>query len=164
VVQYDLGKETNAGFEVTRTLNKPPGLLLQVVNAVEDKYLRQGHGERIFSPRASVDLRGSHAYESDINVRAINPVAATWLISFQYIRKHYPLAATLFSSMVCLHEKSIPQSLLPAADSKVDTVDAMAILTGYSFVSRQTGSQDVTSSEEVYISIGSCSWLGEIGY
>ena len=48
VVQYDLGKETTAGFEVTRTLNKPPALLLQVVNAVEDRYLRQKQGEEGF--------------------------------------------------------------------------------------------------------------------
>jgi nucleoside phosphorylase len=48
VVQYDLGKETATRFEVTRTLNKPPALLLQVVNAVEDKYLRQEQGEESF--------------------------------------------------------------------------------------------------------------------
>lgn len=48
VVQYDLGKELPTGFEVTRTLNKPPALLLQVVNVVEDKYLRQEEGEASF--------------------------------------------------------------------------------------------------------------------
>src|ERR1700749_1574685 len=48
VVQYDLGKELTTGFEVTRTLNKPPALLLQVVNAVEDKYLRQEEGDESF--------------------------------------------------------------------------------------------------------------------
>jgi nucleoside phosphorylase len=48
VVQYDLGKELSIGFEVTRTLNKPPPLLLQVVNAVDDQYLRQEEGEDSF--------------------------------------------------------------------------------------------------------------------
>ncbi|KAF3765153.1 purine and uridine phosphorylase, partial [Cryphonectria parasitica EP155] len=45
VVQYDFGKRTaDEGFEVTRTLAKPPRLLLSVVNKVEDKYgyLRTG--------------------------------------------------------------------------------------------------------------------------
>ncbi|KEF51032.1 uncharacterized protein A1O9_12916 [Exophiala aquamarina CBS 119918] len=51
VVQYDLGKELPTGFEVTRTLNKPPSLLLQVVNAVEDQYLRQEEGEDSFFSR-----------------------------------------------------------------------------------------------------------------
>lgn len=48
VVQYDLGKETTTGFEVTRTLNKPPPLLLRVADAVEDRYLRQAVGEESF--------------------------------------------------------------------------------------------------------------------
>ncbi|EXJ91798.1 hypothetical protein A1O3_00348 [Capronia epimyces CBS 606.96] len=48
VVQYDLGKETTMGFEVTRTLNKPPALLLKVVNIVENQYLRQEQGEESF--------------------------------------------------------------------------------------------------------------------
>lgn len=48
VVQYDLGKELPTGFEVTRALNKPPSLLLQVVNTVEDQYLRQEEGEDSF--------------------------------------------------------------------------------------------------------------------
>lgn len=48
VVQYDLGKETTTGFEVTKTLNKPPALMLRVVNAVEDKYLRQKAGDESF--------------------------------------------------------------------------------------------------------------------
>jgi hypothetical protein len=37
-VQYDFGKQTPYGIEVTRTLNKPPALLLRVVDNVEDEY------------------------------------------------------------------------------------------------------------------------------
>ncbi|KAI1165041.1 nucleoside phosphorylase domain-containing protein [Nemania serpens] len=44
VVQYDLGKRTESGFETNRVLAKPPGLLLQVVNKVENKsqYIQEG--------------------------------------------------------------------------------------------------------------------------
>ena len=44
VVQYDLGEKTETGFEIKRVLAKPPGLLLQVVNKVENKskYIRDG--------------------------------------------------------------------------------------------------------------------------
>jgi nucleoside phosphorylase len=38
VVQYDLGKQVPTGIEVTRTLNKPPALLLRVVDKVENEY------------------------------------------------------------------------------------------------------------------------------
>ncbi|KAJ3564710.1 hypothetical protein NPX13_g7750 [Xylaria arbuscula] len=44
VIQYDLGERTQRGFEIKRTLAKPPGLLLQVMNKVENKskYIRDG--------------------------------------------------------------------------------------------------------------------------
>ncbi|KAI1096765.1 nucleoside phosphorylase domain-containing protein [Rostrohypoxylon terebratum] len=47
VVQYDFGKRTGAGFEVTRNLGKPPKLLRQVVNKVEEKYdyIRDGEDD-----------------------------------------------------------------------------------------------------------------------
>jgi nucleoside phosphorylase len=48
VVEYDLGKETTNGFKVTRTLNKPPSQLLQVVNVVRNKSRRQKKGEESF--------------------------------------------------------------------------------------------------------------------
>ena len=47
---------------------------------------------------------------------AKNPVATTWLISFNHIRTRHPLAATFLSSMACFHEKNIPRSLLPEAE------------------------------------------------
>jgi len=81
---------------------------------------------------------------------AKNPVASTWLISLNHLRKHHELAAKFLSSMVCLSEKSIPQSLLPENKSEVDTIDAIAILIGYSFVSRHSGGEGVAESEETY--------------
>lgn len=48
IIQYDLGKQLADGFEVTRTLNKPPAQLLKVVNILEDRYLRQEQGGESF--------------------------------------------------------------------------------------------------------------------
>ena len=48
VVQYDLGKQLPDGTEVTRTLNKPPELLLKVVDKVEDRYQRASEGSEDF--------------------------------------------------------------------------------------------------------------------
>jgi nucleoside phosphorylase len=47
LVQYDLGKRTAEGFEVTRTLAKPPAVLRKVVNKIEDKFrcLQEGEGD-----------------------------------------------------------------------------------------------------------------------
>ncbi|KIX04501.1 uncharacterized protein Z518_05371 [Rhinocladiella mackenziei CBS 650.93] len=81
---------------------------------------------------------------------AKNPVAMTWLVSFDHICKHHQLAATFLSSMACFHEKNIPRSLLPAAKSELETIKAVAVLTGYSFVRRLTESNDMTDGEEFY--------------
>ena len=98
------------------------------------------------------------------STNAKNPVATTWLISFDHIRQHHPLAAKFLSSMACFHEKSIPQSLLPEADSEVDIIDAIAVLTGYSFVRRQTGSSELTDCDELYdlhrlVQLAARNWL-----
>jgi len=42
-----------------------------------------------------------------------NPVATTWLISFEQIRQRDPLAADYLSFMACVDAKDIPQLLLP---------------------------------------------------
>lgn len=89
---------------------------------------------------------GDHSRYPD----AQNAVGATWLISFNQIRQHHPLASRLLSSMVNLHEKYIPQSLLPEFDSKNDFTDDLATLMGYSFVARHTVEKGETSSEVLY--------------
>lgn len=98
----------------------------------------------------AIQLLSKDFGDSTRYANANNPVATTWLISLNHIRKHHELAAKLLSSMVCLNEKSIPRSLLPETKSELDAIDAIAVLTGYSFVSRQTGSESLTNSEEMY--------------
>jgi len=95
---------------------------------------------------------------------ANNPVATTWLISFNHILKHHPLAAAFLSSMACFQEKGIPRSLLPRTDSEMDTIDALAVLTGYSFIRRQRESNDLTGSDELYdlhrlVQLAARNWL-----
>jgi nucleoside phosphorylase len=48
VVQYDLGKQLTNDIEVTRTLNKPPALLLRVVDKVDNENQRAEDGEADF--------------------------------------------------------------------------------------------------------------------
>jgi hypothetical protein len=38
VLQFDLGKETNAGFQRTGSLNKPPPVLLKAIGSLESKH------------------------------------------------------------------------------------------------------------------------------
>ena len=80
-----------------------------------------------------------------------NPVATTWLISFNQIRYHDPLAAEYLSIMSCIDPKDIPQSLLPPAKSRKAEVDAIGTLNAYSFVSRQSAGQSLDLHRLVHL-------------
>jgi len=66
-----------------------------------------------------------------------NPVATTWLISFEQIRQRDPLAADYLSFMACVDPKDIPQSLLPASQSRKKETDAIGTLDAYSFITKR---------------------------
>jgi tetratricopeptide (TPR) repeat protein len=78
-----------------------------------------------------------------------NPVASTWLISFDQMRIRHPLAADYLAFTSCLSEKNIPLSFLPKASSKKKMTEAQGILTGYSFLRKQDDGQD-QSKEVLY--------------
>ncbi|KAI9652560.1 MAG: hypothetical protein M1821_008367, partial [Bathelium mastoideum] len=63
-----------------------------------------------------------------------NPIAATWLISFERMRDNNYLAAEYLSFMACVEPTDIPQSMLPAEKSRIQEKDAIGVLKAYSFV------------------------------
>ena len=67
----------------------------------------------------------------------LNPVAATWLVSFKQIQERSPLGAQYLAFVSCLSEKNIPQSLLPPASTEKESVDAIGVLKGYAFLRKQ---------------------------
>lgn len=66
-----------------------------------------------------------------------NPIATTWLLSFNQIREQDPSAARYLAFMACIGEKNIPQSILPELSSKRRTEEALGILKSYSFLRLQ---------------------------
>jgi tetratricopeptide (TPR) repeat protein len=82
----------------------------------------------------------SEEFEDDGRYRNIrNPVATTWLISFEQIQQRNSLAAQYLSFMSCVDPKEIPQSLLPPGSSRKEETEAIGTLDAYSFVSRRPG-------------------------
>ncbi|KAK1641365.1 kinesin light chain [Colletotrichum phormii] len=68
-----------------------------------------------------------------------NPVATTWLISFDHVSRDNPLAAKYLSYMCYLAEKDIPRALLPPEEDGMDTDDmnadeAISTLVAYAFI------------------------------
>jgi hypothetical protein len=73
-----------------------------------------------------------------------NPVATTWLISFERIHRTNRQASNILSFMACIQPTEIPESLLPPSQSRTAWSAAIGTLVGYSFVSRRpTGYFDV---------------------
>jgi tetratricopeptide (TPR) repeat protein len=62
-----------------------------------------------------------------------NPVATTWLISFQQIQDRDPLAADYMAFMSCIKEQDIPLDLLPPA-SAFDKTEALGTLKAFGFI------------------------------
>ena len=81
----------------------------------------------------STDFNDPHRYKE-----VAKPVATTWLISFNHISKHDPLAADYLKFMSLLAEKDIPKSLLPTA-RKIKALEAIGTLKAYAFITQREG-------------------------
>ncbi|KAH7074924.1 hypothetical protein BKA63DRAFT_391038, partial [Paraphoma chrysanthemicola] len=67
-----------------------------------------------------------------------NVIAATWLLSFEQIRRHDTLAADYLLFMGCVDRNDIPLALLPAALPREQGTHAVGTLDAYSFVTKRT--------------------------
>jgi len=90
-----------------------------------------------------------------------NPVATTWLISFQMIQKNDPLAAEFMSLMACVDHKDIPQHLLPPGPSRKKEMDSIGTLSAYSFVTRRPEDAALDLHRLVHLTIRN--WLRNEG-
>ncbi|KAI9897353.1 hypothetical protein N3K66_007209 [Trichothecium roseum] len=63
-----------------------------------------------------------------------NPVATTWLISFQHIMHTQPEAADLLKFICFLGEKNIPTSLFYTGPDTLQVDEALGMLRGYAFL------------------------------
>ena len=78
-----------------------------------------------------IDLFLSEDFENEGRYRDLqNPVATTWLISFEQIRQRDYLAADYLSFMACVAAKDIPRLLLPSGKSLKKEIDAIGTLHG----------------------------------
>ncbi|KAL7790606.1 hypothetical protein V8C43DRAFT_71599 [Trichoderma afarasin] len=90
-----------------------------------------------------------------------NPIATTWLISFEQIRHRDPLAADYLSFMACVDAKDIPQSLLPPGQSRKQEMEAMGTLQGYSFIAKRSVDSAITVHRLVHLAMRN--WLRKEG-
>jgi tetratricopeptide (TPR) repeat protein len=90
-----------------------------------------------------------------------NPVATTWLISFEQIHHRDPLAADYLSFMACVDPKDIPWSLLPPGQSRKMEIEAIGTLKAYSFITNRSENLAVDIHRLVHLTTRN--WLREKG-
>jgi tetratricopeptide (TPR) repeat protein len=80
-----------------------------------------------------------------------NPIATTWLISFEQVRRQDLLALEYLSFMACLTQENIPQSLLLPGASRNKEVKAIGTLTAYSFITKRVTGELFDMHRLVYL-------------
>jgi nucleoside phosphorylase/tetratricopeptide (TPR) repeat protein len=93
--------------------------------------------------------------------KARNPIAATWLISFDHISRDSPLAAQYLRFMSLLGEKDIPKCLLPPGGGELELDEAIGTLKSYAFVSERAGQDSYDMHRLVRLAMRN--WLAEKG-
>jgi tetratricopeptide (TPR) repeat protein len=104
----------------------------------------------------------SEEFEDDGRYRDVkNPIATTWLISFEQIRRRNLLAAEYLSFMACVEPKDIPESLLPPGPTRKKELDAIGTLLGYSFITRR--STDMAFDLHRLVHLATRNWIRKEG-
>jgi tetratricopeptide (TPR) repeat protein len=104
----------------------------------------------------------SKAFEDRGRYKSIrNPVATTWLISFDHISRDNQLAANYLRLMCFLAEKEIPLSLLPPVDDELEVAEAIGILKAYAFITER----EESSSFDIHrlVRLAMQNWLDKEG-
>ncbi|KAL2782765.1 hypothetical protein BJX66DRAFT_164376 [Aspergillus keveii] len=105
----------------------------------------------------------SEEFEDDWRPQnTMNPVAVTWLISFERVQRANRLATDILSFMACIEPTEIPESLLslPQEESRKALVESIGVLEGYAFVTRRP-----TKSFDMHrlVHLATRNWLRKIG-
>ncbi|KAI9778746.1 MAG: hypothetical protein M1816_003919 [Peltula sp. TS41687] len=94
------------------------------------------------SEKDATELLGKEFEDQNRYRDSKNPVATTWYISFEQIRRHNELAAEYLSFMACTANNDIPVSMLPASSSEIEQIEAIGTLKAYAFISERRHKRD----------------------
>ena len=91
------------------------------------------------SDKTQVKLLSEHFEDRNRYRETANPIATTWLISFDHIAQKHPLAAHYLKFISFLAEKDIPASILPRGEDELEEDEAVGVLAGYAFIRKREG-------------------------
>ncbi|KAG7413045.1 Nephrocystin-3 [Fusarium oxysporum f. sp. rapae] len=84
--------------------------------------------------RDRIELLSAEFQDDTRYEQSKNPVATTWFISFNQIRKADELASRILMFLACVEPKAVPQSMLPKGESQQQLTRSIGILCGYRFL------------------------------
>ncbi|KAJ5946145.1 hypothetical protein N7454_002984 [Penicillium verhagenii] len=153
LVQKDLLASNDSATMLVQQLCGLPLALVQAASFINencmslDEYLGLlGDQEDTIIELLCEDFEDSYRYTENTN-----PIAVTWLISFQNVKKSSSLAAEFLSFIACIDHRDIPLSLLPCSGSKLEKQKALGILKAYSFVTAQVNGQLISMHRLVHL-------------
>jgi hypothetical protein len=153
LIQNDILKEEEATVKLLELLTCLPLAIVQAAAYMNENEISISsyitlyeNGEDEVIELLSEDFEDQGRYRD-----TKNPIATTWLISFNQISLQDQLAADYLSFMSCVLLQRIPQSLLPAAQSEKTMVEAIGTLTAYSFLKTKRDWQEALKACEAPI-------------
>ena len=122
--------------ELVEVLENLPLALVQAAAFIGEnsqtigEYLQMYHA----SDASKIKLLSQNFEDNERHADSKNPVAVTWAITFDLIRKNNPHAAELLSLMSMLDRQAIPKSLLSADKEEVELEKALGTLKAFSLI------------------------------
>ncbi|KAH7396273.1 P-loop containing nucleoside triphosphate hydrolase protein [Pyrenochaeta sp. MPI-SDFR-AT-0127] len=143
LINQDLLEDEQASADLLLKLTNLPLAIVQAAAYVNENEISLAEYAMLLddSEQNIIDILSEEFEDEGRYADIKNPIATTWLISFEQIQKRDPLAAEYLSFMSCVAPKDVPRSLLPPAESAKKAVDAIGTLSAYSFVTKHKEGQ-----------------------
>ena len=123
--------------ELTEELGQIPLALVQAASFINQNKMTVGKYLQLYrqSDSTKIQLLSDNFEDEERHAPSRNPIATTWSVSFEYIRKHDPQAADLLSFISMLANEGVPEFLLPHGTDPVKFEKAIGTLQAFSFIS-----------------------------
>ncbi|KAF9767582.1 hypothetical protein IL306_015229, partial [Fusarium sp. DS 682] len=109
--------------------------------------------------RDRIELLSAEFQDDTRYEQSQDPVATTWFISFNQIRKADELASRVLMFLAYVEPKAVPQSMLPEGESQQQMTRAIGTLCGYRFLDRRGSSEEFDMHSLVHLAIKT--WVAE---
>ncbi|RBA11750.1 hypothetical protein FPRO05_14265 [Fusarium proliferatum] len=109
--------------------------------------------------RDRIELLSAEFQDDTRYEQSQDPVATTWFISFNQIRRADELASRILMFLAYVEPKGVPQSMLPEGESQQQLTRAIGTLCGYRFLDRR-GSSKVFDMHSL-VHVATRAWIAE---